>query len=675
MRKLYINPKGQVILKAVNKPILSTKGSLVKTRYALISSGTELSAIKSKKVDNLPLIKRFIKSKNFRKRVLSIFKSSNLKSVLKTYKSYSKRAEQKNFVPPIKNLSPIGYSCSGIIQDSNIEEFQINDRVACAGINHAEDVFVPKNLCCKVPNNVSLEEAAFATLGAIALHGIHRAEIKPGEYVGIIGTGLIGLITIQLAKIAGAIVLASDLIKKRLELAKTFGANLVINPEYGDSKIEVNKFTKGHGLDSIIICATSKSSKPLEQAVDLIRDKGKIILLGLFPINIDRSQLYYKEADLLISRSYGPGRYDPYYEFDGYDYPKDYVPWTIKRNMEYFLKLISENRINVKPLITDIIPVNQANRAYERLLLDPINNITFLLDFKKDWEKPEIIQEKHDLRDKSEKLIIGLIGCGSFAQSFHLPYLIQNPNCKIKAIATNHKQTAQICKEKYHPDYITTNYKDILKDLDINTVFIYTRHDTHAKFSIEALNSGKNVYVEKPMALTMNDCIKIHDIVKNTKLKYSIGFNRRYSPFILKAKELLEKRDNPIILNYRIANPYIATDHWIYDPNIGGGPLIGELCHFTDLILYLINSKPKELIANGGSISHKNIEVYDSCIALIEFENRSIANLIYTDLNGPNMPKERIEIYSGDSAIIIDDFLIMNTSGYEFGNWRLDQQD
>jgi len=670
MKKLFVNGSGKIVLKDIREPFLAIKGSLVATRYALISSGTEILAIKSRRFANLPLIKKIMISKDFRKKIIAEIKRNTFKQIIQITKNFFPRFTNKNFSAP-NNLTPLGYSCSGIVLKSNLEDYNIKDQVSCAGLNHAEMVFSPKNLTCKVPDNVSLEEAAFTTIGAIALHSIHRADIKPGANVGVIGTGLIGLIAIQLARINGARVFAFDLIDKRLRLAKKLGADFIINSRYYSHEMLIDKYTQGHGLDSIIICASSKSPKPLEDAVDLIRDNGKIVILGSFPININRSKLYYKEPDLLISRSYGPGRYDYSYEFEGIDYPESQVPWTENRNMNLFLKLLSEKKINIRPLISEIIPVSKARVAYEKLEMDPNNNIAILLDFSEEKEKNITFQTQEKLKEENQKLIIGLIGCGSFAQNVHLPILLNHPKCKVKAICTKTKDSANFCKQHYRPEFVTTNYKEILNDPEINTVFIYTRHDSHGKFTIEALESHKNVYTEKPMALTMAECEEVYDFVKKQNKHYMIGFNRRYSPFIKKVKDLLKNRNNPIILNYRIANPFLSGTHWLFDPKIGGGPIVGECCHFTDLILYLINSTPIEVIARGGSLSHKKLDIYDTFASIIKFKNGSIANLIYSDLSTSETPKERIEIFSGESSIIIDDFLKITTSGFDLGTYIL----
>lgn len=676
MKKLFIGRKGRIILKEVRTPLIEYIGSIIQTSYALISAGTELTTIKNIRFQNQSLIKKLLKSKEFRNKAFSLIKRFGFKKFLKFLLNYLKKSEnKKNFASPKKKLTSIGYSSSGIIQKTNVENYNKNDKIACAGSNHAEVIYCPKNLSCKIPNNVSLEEAAFTTIGAIALHSIHRAKIKPGEFVGVIGTGLIGLIVVQLARVSGAIVFAIDLINKRLKLAKRFGAKKVINPKIHLTNTIINEATNGNGLDKIIIAASSKSPKPLEDAVDLIRKNGKIVMLGGFPIKVDRTKLYYKEADLLISTSYGPGRYDPYYEDEGFDYPIKYVPWTERRNMELFLQLISEKKIDVKSLITDIIPFEKAHLAYNKLESDPINNLAVLLEFRKG--KSEIPKKIKIMKPKEvrKKLIIGLIGCGQFAQKNHLPHLLSDPCCKIKGICDTHKPTVEFCKTQYNPEYITTNYKKILNDPEINTVFIYTRHDTHEKFTIETLKSNKNVFVEKPMALTWTQCINIYNSVKKYNKNYIIGFNRRHSPLIKLAKELLKNRNNPIIINYRIANYYVDGNHWLFDPKIGGGPIIGEFCHFIDLILYLMKSKPIELIARGGSLSHKNTPSYDSLTEIIKFQDNSIANLIYSDLSGEEIPKERIEIFCGESAIIIDDFKKMETNGFDIGNKRLNEQD
>jgi len=676
MKKVFVDSNANVIIKDSNKPLLGYKGSLVKLHYGLISSGTELSIIQNIRFFKLPLYKKILKSAEYRQAAVDLIRNSSIKDLIKFLLNFLKKNQiHKNFSPPSKNFIPLGYSGSGVILKTNLKNLSISQKVACAGSNHAEIIFSPKNSTCSIPENVSLEEAAFCSIGAISLNGIHRSKIKPGEYVGIIGTGLIGLIVVQLAKLSGANVIAIDPLIKRLRLAKKYGADLILNPQRTNYKSKLIEYTNGFGLDSAIICASTNSKDLINNTLELIRDKGRIIILGAFPLIINRDLLYSKEADLLIVRSYGPGRYDPSYEVLGNDYPKKIVPHTAKRNMKLFLKLISEGKLDVKSLISEIIPVENAANAYRLLEADPINHLAILLDFTKK-EKSKLKTEKQSSpKPLLEKLRIGLIGCGHFAQNVHLPYIVDNPIYKIEAIATQHKSTADLCRQKYNPTYITTDYKKILKDPKIQAVFIYTQHNSHAKIAIEALNEGKHVFVEKPMGITYNECYEVYNKVDMTNVNYVVGFNRRYSPLIEITKELLESRNNPIIINYRISNPFLEGDHWLFQPDIGGGPIIGEVCHFVDLVLYLINSNPIELTAKGGNLSHKNLKVLDTCSVMIVFENGSIANINYSFLNGLNTSKERIEIFSGDSSIIIDDFKSMKTDGFDISSQILINQD
>jgi len=364
MKKLYINQKGNIVIKEVNPPFLGKKGCIVKVKYALISSGTELSVIKKRKLDQMPLYKRFLKSKDFRKSILSKIRGKkSLRELYHLYKDFQVMEKNKNFSSPKGNLIPIGYSCAGIVQESNTDLFNKGDRVACVGSSHAELILSPKNLTCKVPPNVELKNAAFVAIGAIALHAMHRADVRSEENIGVIGTGLIGLVLIQLLKTRQVKIFAYDINNNRLELATYLGADFAYNSSIDIYKEDILKNTKGKGLDKIIICASSQTSKPLSDALDLICKNGKIIIVGAFPIEINRTLLYEKEADILISRSYGYGRYDPDYEDKGLDYPQELMPFTINQNMKSFLELLSKKKINLSPLLSNIVYFNNAQLA------------------------------------------------------------------------------------------------------------------------------------------------------------------------------------------------------------------------------------------------------------------------------------------------------------------------
>jgi predicted dehydrogenase/threonine dehydrogenase-like Zn-dependent dehydrogenase len=671
MKKLFIKRDGSAILLDSPEPGIEREGIVVRVQFALISAGTELSIIASSK----SMLVRAVKEKRIRDMALKIIKRGDIKDILYYFKKFILRSKGKrNFTSPVPAFKSVGYSCSGIVEESNVQGIMPGDRVACSGSNHAEIIYSAKNMFARIPDEVSLQDAAFGTVGAIALQSIHQARIQPGEFVGVIGTGLIGQIVVQLAIASGARVIAFDLIQGRLELAKIFGAEKAINSAAGAPRAKVNRITDGQGLDTVIVAASSGSPGPLVTAFDIVRDKGRVVLLGAVPVNIPRDQFYAKEVEFLISRSYGAGRYDTAYEEEGIDYPIEQVRWTENRNLQLILDLIAARKLDVNALVTDTFPAEQATNAYSKLQNQPESSLAILLDFT---QNPARIRgaRVRPTADGVEPLKIGLIGCGAFAQAMHLPFLIANPQCRIKAISTRSKASADACKGLYHPDYVTTDYKRILSDKEISTVFIYTRHGDHAKFTIEALKAGKNVYCEKPMGLTIDECLAVRDAVNGTKKNYMIGFNRRMSPLVTTAKELLSTRTNPIILTYRVAAAYVPFDNWVYDPKEGGGRILGEACHFFDLILYLVNSVPVEIIARGGALSNKDVTFIDNVSCLIRFANGSVATLIYSDLNAEKVPKERLEIFSGLSCIMIDDFEEIKVAGFQAGSKRLGYQD
>ncbi|MHA1372113.1 MAG: bi-domain-containing oxidoreductase, partial [Promethearchaeota archaeon] len=671
MKKLFIKSDGTAVLIDIAEPLLGKNGVIVDVHYGLISAGTELDIIKSAR----NLLIRFLKEKRIRAMAIDIIKRGNVKDIIYYFKKFIlKSSTHRNFEPPMPQLKTAGYSCAGIVLKSNVKEIPPGTKIACAGQNHAERVFVPRNLCAPIPEKVSIEEAAFATIGAIALQSIHRACIQPGDLVGVIGTGLIGQIVVQLAKLSGAKVVAFDLIDSRLELAKKMGADWTVNPIDGLARVKVKKITEGIGLDTIIVAASSRNPRPLTLAFELARERGKVVLLGAVPINIPRDHFYMKETDFLISRSYGPGRYDPKYEEEGFDYPIEHVRWTENRNLSLILNLIAAGKLNVKGLITEIVSANNATRAYQKLKNYPAASLAILLDFKSKNERTSF--KNMATGEKQGRIInVGLIGCGAFAKENHLPHILAHESCRIKGIATRSKASAQNCKVNYKPQFVTTNAGKIINDNDLELIFIYTRHGSHAKYAIEAMKGGKNVFCEKPMGMNLKECLEVYKTAKATKKIYMIGFNRRMSPHIQKTKMLLQDRKNPIIMVYRVSSPYIPADNWIYDPKDGGGRIIGECCHFFDLIIYLMNSPPVELVARGGALSNKDVTFVDNLSCIITFEDGSIATLIYSDLNAKDLPKERIEIFCGISAIIIDNFQEMKTAGFGAGNSILPEID
>jgi D-arabinose 1-dehydrogenase-like Zn-dependent alcohol dehydrogenase len=436
-------------------------------------------------------------------------------------------------------------------------------------------------LVCKIPDNVDFDEAAFTTVGAIAMQGIRRAQVQFGDNVVVIGLGLLGQIATQILKAAGAHVIGIDIMKERVELAGELGADICFTA--GKEAVDnVLKYTCGVGADSVIIYAAAKSNEPVNQAMEMARKKGRVIVVGAVGMALDRSPFYEKELDFLISCSYGPGRYDSLYEEKGVDYPIGYVRWTENRNMQEFLYMVSGKKVNVTRLIDNVFPVEEAAKAYETLNTEK-RPIGVLFKYKELPQK-ELVRKTQlkPSKIKTDNINVAVIGAGGFAQAYHLPNLKKIPSFNIKAIVTRTGSNAKTIAEEYGAEYCTTDYKEVLQDANINMVVIATRHNLHAPIIVEAANAGKDIFVEKPIAMSYEDCKKVSDAVIANKVNLTLGFNRRFAPLAQKAKRIVERRNNPLIITYRINSAGMKKEHWVNDPVEGGGAIIGEGCHFFD---------------------------------------------------------------------------------------------
>jgi predicted dehydrogenase/threonine dehydrogenase-like Zn-dependent dehydrogenase len=559
---------------------------------------------------------------------------------------------------------PLGYSCAGEVIEvgHGASEFSKGGLVACAGggyASHAEEVFVPKNLVVKIPDNVSTKEAAFVTLGAIALQGVRRAELTPGERVAVIGLGLLGQLTVQILNAYGFPVLGLDVsqnqVKKALKLGLQEGA--VIGQD--DVEKVASAFSNGQGVDAVIITAATKSNEPVELAGRICRDKGRVSAVGNIGLDIPRSIYYEKELDLRISRSYGPGRYDPNYEEKGIDYPIGYVRWTEKQNMEEFLRLISIGRVDVKLMITHTFKIEDALEAYKLILENPDKEdfTGVLLEYDPAKEhKPTVALSRSEKRIPTSDVVnVGLIGGGNFAKGTILPNLKKLDRVHIKGIATATGRSAQDIARKYGCEYATTDYNKVLDDEDINLVIIATRHNLHAQITIEALKRSKNVHVEKPLALNIEELKAFIEAENSSQGRLMVGFNRRFAPQAIKAKERFSNRKTPLMIHYRVNAGYIPPDHWIHDPEEGGGRIIGEVCHFVDLLQFLTGAEPKMVYAAkvaGGA----NVIAEDNVNITIDFADGSTGTILYTALGDKSLPKEYIEIFGGGKAMSINNF-------------------
>jgi len=650
MKQLLQNFKtGKLLLEETPIPALREGGVLVNNHYSLVSAGTEKAVIE---FAQRSLAGKAKKRPDLVKEVLNKIKTDG---ILSTYKTIMHRLDT-----PL----PLGNSCAGeVIGVGKIADgFNKGDLVACGGgsyASHAEVVSVPKNLCVKIPENVSTKEASFVTLGAIAVQGLRVANLTPGEKVAVIGLGLIGQLTVQILYAYGFPVLGLDISDKQVKKALALG--LENGAVIGKDDIDkcINFFTNGIGVDAVIITAASKSSEPIEIAGKICRDKGKISVVGDVNMNIPRNVYYEKELDLSVSRSYGPGRYDPSYEEKGIDYPIGYARWTEKRNMEEFLRLISIGRVDVKPMISHIFKIEEALKAY-RLILENPDKEEFtgvLLEYNPTKEHKKAIFLDTAKKEKIQKNIlnVGLIGAGNFATNIILPNLKKIKYINITATADAQGERAKNTAKKYRCKFITSNYMDILNDEKTDLVIIATRHNLHSKIACEALKKDKNVHLEKPMALNINQLKNVINAERNSKGMLMIGFNRRFAQHIIEAKKYLTKINTPMMMYYRINAGYIPKESWVHDSEEGGGRIIGEVCHFIDTLQFLANSPPEKVYASKISAQKPVIE-NDNIEIIIDFANGSRGSILYTSLGSKGAPKEYLEIFADENVLIIDNF-------------------
>jgi predicted dehydrogenase len=658
--KQVFGRKGNVVVEEVPAPVCEDNGVIVANHYSLISTGTEREALRKRE----SLLKLALQRPDLVKKVWKYFKKQGLLKTRELIKS------------KMLDLIPLGYSSAGIITEvgENVAEFKVGDRVACAGAGyatHSEYAYVPKNLMVKIPDNVSFEEAAFAAVGSIAVQGVRRSDVKIGENVAVIGLGLIGLLTVQILKAAGCNVIGGDINKGKVDIAKKLGIDKGIVIDQQDFSKDVEKFTNGVGVDAVIITASSKTNQPILQALEICRKKGKIVVVGDIPLELPRELFYKKELDFLISTSYGPGRYDKSYEEKGIDYPIAYVRWTEKRNMEAFLRLLEKRKIDVKPLISDVFNVEDAAKAYEKILNG--NKIGILLKYKPSLKE---VKRKLELpsKPKKGKINVALIGAGNFAKSYHLPNLKRIKDYNIYAIVDHNPANAKKVAEQYGAKFFATDYKSVLKDKNVDLVVITTRHDSHAKITIDTAKAGKDILVEKPMAMNEQELTNVVNTLLKSKVNFMVGFNRRFSPLTIKAKELLNEKEGPIIINYTVNAGKLPLDSWIYDPKEGGGRIIGECCHFFDLFNFFISSDVESLTATSTTSNIPDIKSEDNIVATIKYKDGSIATLTYNSIGSEELSKERIEIMREGCTLIIDDFKELKS--YGFGNgMKLIRQD
>ena len=640
---------GDTILEEVPAPLVKKGHILIRTHRSLVSLGTEKMLVEFGKGS---IISKARSQPEKVKQVLNKIKTEGLMPTLEAV--FNKLDE------PL----PLGYCNAGevIAIGENVNGFSVGDRVANNG-PHAEFVSVPQNLAALIPKNVTYEQAAFTVIGSIGLQGIRLANPTFGETIVVIGLGLIGLITAELLVSSGCNVIGFDFDQDKIKLANKRGVK-AFSAKSNDPVSTVKSMTKDIGADAVIITASTPSNDVISQAANMSRIKGRIVLVGVIGLNINRADFYKKELSFQVSCSYGPGRYDDFYEQKGIDYPIGYVRWTEQRNFEAILDALSKKTLKVNDLITKRLCIDDYNEIYNNLK-DP--GIASILEYSNDSDLLERTIISKNVEIKSGKGVIGIIGAGNFTKMVIVPNL-KKIGAKLKYIASASGLTAKSLANKYGFEYTTSDYKEILGDKSVDTVFITTRHNKHASMVLESLKSEKHVFVEKPLAINQKELDLIFDFYQKKSVEkiLHVGFNRRFSPHAIKVKNLLGDASDMNIVATMNAG-YIPPDVWVHDMKVGGGRIIGEACHFIDLMIFITGSLVESV--NMSILGKKSNENSDNAIITIKFRNGSQGVINYFANGSKNYPKERIEIYSQNKTLVIDNF--KKTQGYGFKGFSI----
>jgi len=643
-------------------PVVGHGMVLVRNHYSLISAGTEGSTVKTARKSLIG------KAKERPEQVRQVIDTLKKQGPVQTYRAVMKKLDA---------YSPLGYSSAGEVIEvgDGITEFAVGNKVACAGVgyaNHAEVVCVPVNLCVKLRDDADLKSACYNTIGAIAMQGIRQADLRLGECCAVIGLGLIGQLTCLMLRASGVVVFGIDVDVAAVETARKHCADAAwLRSEDGVADQIVSR-TGGLGVDAVIITAGTSSLDPINFAGEIARKKGRVIVVGAVPTGFDRDPYYYrKELDLRMSCSYGPGRYDLNYEEKGIDYPAAYVRWTEKRNMQAFQELAYSGKIDLAYLTTHEFPLDKAPKAYDMIVecSEPFLGVVLKYDVEKSLSRKRIeITEYRDGDKKapSGKVGIGFIGVGSYAQGNLLPNIPTNDAEVIcRGVMDANGAASKRVAEKYGFEFCASQASDIFDNEAINTVFIATRHDSHAEYVLRALQAGKNVFVEKPLCLKIEELDEIEKVYLEKRAKDGsaslymiVGFNRRFAPLTQRLKQKLGP--GPMSMIYRVNAGAIPPDTWIQDPSIGGGRIIGEVCHFIDYLTFICGALPVRVYASVMSDPHN---LNDTVTINLEFANGSVGSVSYFANGSKELPKEYIEIYKSGMTGIIRDFKELEVFG------------
>jgi polar amino acid transport system substrate-binding protein len=634
---------GELSVEDVPAPLCRDGGVLVQAVASAVSAGTERA-----KVD---LARKTLLGK-------ALARPDQVRKVLDTLRKEGVTSTLHKVRNKLDSLSPLGYSVAGrvVAVGESTSGFAVGDAVACAGAgyaNHAELIWAPTNLCAAIPDGVELEHAAFTTIGAIALQGIRQAEASFGESIAVIGLGLIGQLTLQLLRAAGCQVVAIDVDPWNVELARKQGADLAI-ARGTDTIALARTFTRDRGVDAVIITAAAPNNDPFVLAGEIARDRAKIVLVGAVPLEIPRSPYYEKELEVRLSRSYGPGRYDPGYEEKGIDYPVGYVRWTENRNMQAFLRALQAKQVSLANLITHRVPLAQAERAYD-LISGEIDErflgvvLTYPLE-------PSAVPVRFTKRTAGARAAarVAFIGAGSFAGSTLIPLLKEMPGVELASVCTASGLTARDIARRHGFVTAAGDPADLLDDDAVTAVFVATRHDSHASLAARALSRGKAVFVEKPLALDRDQLDAVSSAVAGNPA-LCVGFNRRFSPHTARVRRAFAGA-GALVIQIRVNAGDVPPSNWVHDPAVGGGRLIGECCHFFDLAQAIAGAQVVRVHASSIGQLDPSSSLRDNACITLELANGSIATITYTSKGDAALGKERVEVFGGGIAAVIDDF-------------------
>ncbi len=662
MRQVIRRGLKEIIVDEVPDPIPGPHHVAIRPVCSLISSGTETASIHTDSV-----LKELADNPSHLRKIWEVMMATSpLRTINEVRAKFSEYAV-------------LGYSGAGVVAEKHpsVTDLAIGERVAYGGegTGHGEHIVTGRNLVAKVPPDVPFDQACFATLGSIALNAVRIASVSLGETVAVIGQGLVGQLISQLVRLQGGVVIALDLQDFRVDLAKSLGADygLIAGPGVLE---RIKLLTNGRGVDCAIVAAASKSSAPCRQALEICRDRGRIVVVGIVEVSFPWNEMYLKEIQLFMSRAYGPGSYDPSYEEKGQDYPIAYVRWTENRNLEEFLRLQAQGRVRVDPLISNRFPLEDAASAYETILDPARNSLAVILEYSEPPTEPRTFRPKRRIEIDAtpaarSEIQAALVGAGNLAKWAHLPNLKKIPGVALRAIHSSSGPRGKSYGLRFGAAFVCTDYQEILRDPSIDLVVIASRNQHHAAQAIAALEAGKHVFVEKPLALTVEECRSVRRAVEVSGRRITVGFNRRYAPVYLELKRALSARSGPAVVNCRVNSPGISGAYWMADPAIGGA-ILGEACHFVDLMFWLLDSEPLRVSAYSLPAEQKDPAGMNNLAAAFQFADGSIGNLTYCTVGSRTSGGERVEVFAQGIGGFAEDFKrVQIATGIRRGSSRI----